>query len=193
MKTIDENFAYGYGNAVHNLRDHPNADFKCYYARAKRTPASFRDECVRVCEKISDYAISQNRIPYVLLSGGLDSEIVVRSYVESNRDFRVVTNRFLNDLNSHEIEHVENLCNSLGIKPHYIDIDVKKWLVGKESSKYAQESQCVYAEMLPTMKLMNNVFFKMNGTPVLGNGDLYVSKEINPACINGHTSNLNIS
>jgi hypothetical protein len=180
MKTLDENFSYGYDYGIYNLRSSSQSQFNCYYTRASRMPQSFREECVTVCKKISDYAISQNKIPYVLLSGGLDSEIVVRSFVESGRDFRIITSRFQNNLNDHEIEYVEKLCNSVNINPYYIDIDIEDWLTSNEAFNYARDSQCIYAEMLSTMKVMSDVYFKMNGIPVLGNGDLYVSKEINP-------------
>jgi hypothetical protein len=179
MKTLDENFSYGYDEGIYNLRTSPRSQFKCYYRRASRTPASFREECVTVCREISDYAISQDKTPYVLLSGGLDSEVVVRSFIESGRDFHVITNRFCNDLNDHEIEYVERLCSSFNLNPIYVDIDIKEWLLSNESFTFAYDSKCVYSEMLPTMKLMRDVYVDLGGIPVLGNGDLYVSKEIN--------------
>lgn len=179
MKTIDENFVYGYDNKIYNLRSTSRSTFNCYYARANKIPNSFKDECVRVCEKISDYAVSQNKIPFILLSGGLDSEIVVRSFFESGRDFQIITNRFSKNLNDHEIEHVEFLCNELNLKPIYIDIDIESWLISNDAYNFARISKCIYSEMLPTMKLMHDVYFNLGGIPVLGNGDLYVSKEIN--------------
>jgi len=179
MKTLDENFIYGYDNEFYNLRSNSQSAFNCYYSRASQIPSSFKKECVHVCKKISDYAISQNKTPYILLSGGLDSEVVVRSFIESKRDFNVITNRFSNDLNSHEILYVEKLCNQMNIDPIYVDIDIEKWLLTNEVLTLAEISKCAYSEMLPTMKLMHDVFFEMSGIPVLGNGDLYASKEIN--------------
>jgi len=65
------------------------------------------------------------------------------------------------------------------ISVEYFDIDIKNWLMGEESMKMAEESKCVTPEMLPTMKLIKEVA-RQKKIPVLGNGDLYVSKEINP-------------
>ena len=178
MKTIDENFFYGYGNDVYNLRSLPRSDFKCYYKKADRIPTSFKEECIRVCKKISDYAISQNKIPVVLLSGGLDSEVVVRSFHESEREFQIITNRFSNGLNDHEIKYVNQLCDDLNLKITYNDINIEQWLISKEAMELADVSKCIYSEMLPTMKLMHEVYFNMSGIPVLGNGDLYISKEV---------------
>jgi hypothetical protein len=177
---LDKNFSYGYDGGLYNLRQDKNSKFNCYYRKATYNPISFKDECIRVCNEISDYAVSANRIPIVLLSGGCDSEVVVRSFIESGKKFKVVSNRFLNDLNSQEIAYIEKFSKKYNFEVEYVDIDIETWLSGKEALEMADISKCTRPEMLPTMKLMSEVYFKLNGVPVLGNGDFYVSKDINP-------------
>jgi hypothetical protein len=172
---IDENFSYGYDNDLYNLRS-ANSQFKCYYQRAEYIPYSFREECLRVCKKISDRAVSLNRIPYVLLSGGADSEVVLRAFLELGVPFKVITHRFTRDLNSHEIAVVDKLSKELNFDITYIDIDVVNWLNSPESLNMAEQSKCFQAEMLPTMKLLDYVYFELNGIPVLGNGDFYANR-----------------
>lgn len=175
-----ENFKYGYDNDLYNLRNDRNSKFNCYYEKARYIPTSFKDECVKVAVQISEFAASQNKKPVILLSGGLDSEIVVRSFLETGRPFDTVTNRFLNDLNSHEIVKVESFCSKFNLNPTYIDIDIEQWLIGDQALAMAEDSKCSRAEMLPTTKLLHDVYFNMNGIPVLGNGDYYLSKDVNP-------------
>lgn len=172
---IDENFSYGYDNDFYNLRS-ANSQFKCYYRRAEYIPHSFKEECLRVCKKISDKAASLNRIPYVLLSGGADSEVVLRAFIESGEPFKVITHRFARDLNSHEIAVVDKLSKELNFNVIYIDIDVVEWLNSSESLDMAEQGKCFQAEMLPTMKLLDYVYFSLNGIPVLGNGDFYANR-----------------
>jgi hypothetical protein len=179
MKTLDENFSYGYNGEIYNLRKSINDSFECHYTRARYVPDSFRSECVSVAEKISDYAISKNTTPVILLSGGLDSEVVVKAFLESGRKFETITHRFVNELNAHEIKHVDEFCGKNGLIPNFVDLDVEPWLLSDESLTMADESKCINPEMLPTMKLIRDIH-SQGKIPVLGNGDLYVSKEINP-------------
>lgn len=177
---LDENFSYGYDGELYNLRSSPTSMFECHYQRATYWPYSFRQECVNVCVKISDYAKTVNRVPVVLLSGGLDSEIVVRAFIESGREFRTITHKFAHGLNQHEIDVVDQFCIAQGITPNYRDIDIEDWLISDAAVELAELSKCVQPEMLPTTKLITDVWNE-GGLPVLGNGDLYLSKEINPA------------
>jgi hypothetical protein len=179
MKTLDKNFSYGYNNGLYNQRYGIDDTFHCYYQRATYLPNSFKEECHKVALDISNYARSKKTVPVILLSGGLDSEMVARSFLEIGREFEVITSRFYNDLNQHEISYVEKFSNKNNISIDYFDIDIKNWLMSEEAMQMAEESKCATPEMLPTMKLIKEVA-RQGKIPVLGNGDLYVSKEINP-------------
>ena len=174
INPLDENFSYGYNNDLYNLRS-AESIFQCHYKKATYLPISFREECVRVCNKIAHYANSQGRVPIILFSGGLDSEIVIRAFIDSKKPFRIVVNRFLNDFNSHEIFYVEKFLKSYNLEAEYVDIDVELWLESNEALDMAYISKCPYSEMLPTMKLIDYVYTQLNGIPILGNGDFYAS------------------
>ena len=173
---LDENFSFGYDGMLYNHRSSTDSQFQCNYTRAQYVPTSFKDECIRVCEKISDYATSVGRVPVVLLSGGLDSEIVARSFMESGRSFRLVSNKFFNDLNAHEITLIEKFSKKYNLEVDYIELDIENLLSSPKYLEMAELSKCPYSEMLPTMDLIDRVYFEMNGIPVLGNGDFYASK-----------------
>ena len=51
---MDQNFKFGYNGNQHNLRQHQSDVFQCWYSKATRTPGSFRDDCIDVCEIISN-------------------------------------------------------------------------------------------------------------------------------------------
>jgi len=170
---LDENFSYGYDGLLYNIRSSRDSIFQCHYRKATRRPESFRNECIRICHKIADYAESVDRIPTILLSGGLDSETVVRAFLDSGRKFETVVNRFSDDLNSHEIEYVDKFLKSKNLNANFVDMDVEKWIQSNEALQMAEDSKCPYSEMLPTMKLIDQVYNEMKGIPVLGNGDFY--------------------
>ena len=114
-KTLDQNFSYGYDGGLYNLRTSPDSKFECHYQKAKYMPSlvdGYKEEAIKICNHISDYAIANKQIPTILLSGGLDSEVVVRAFIDSGREFQCVTHRFANDLNKHEIEYIDYFCKS---------------------------------------------------------------------------------
>ena len=175
VSELDNNFSYGYDDLKYNFRTSKDSKFNCYYGKAKYAPTSFREECIKICRDISLYAQKNQRIPYVLLSGGLDSEIVVRSFIEADVPFKVIVNRFKDELNAHEMEYVNKFLNDKDLDVEFYDLDIIYWLRSPEALQMAEDSACPYSEMLPTTKLIDLVYFERNGIPVLGNGDFYSS------------------
>lgn len=177
LNPLDVNFTYGYDFEKLNFRSSDDSTFHCYYNRAKYLPTSFKNECIKTSHAIADMAESLNRVPVILLSGGLDSEVVLRSFLESGRKFKTITNRFDDDLNRHEIDHVLDFTQEKNIDVEFFDLSILKWLGSNESLEMAEISKCAYSEMLPTMKLIHEVYFNLNGLPILGNGDFYATIE----------------
>ena len=178
--TLDNHFSFGYDGKVFNINEaSPNSDFNCYYSRAKYTPTSFREECVKTAESLIYAAKDLQRTPVILLSGGMDSHIVVKAFAELGCDFHTATNRFSYDNNSHELIYVENLKSLHNLSHEYHEIDTEDWLFSDEAMHMAKQSLCAYPQMLPTMKLMQHIW-DSGGMPILGNGDLYVARDVNP-------------
>ena len=180
---LDENFSYGYDDGIYNLRSKNNSKFNCYYTKASRVHKTLREEAKLVCDKISHESTRLGKIPIILLSGGLDSEVVLRSFLESGKQFKAISNKFLNDLNSHEIDYIEKLKIKFDFDHVYNEIDIVNFLQSQRAKDLISISKCTRPEMLPTMELIYVVVKKMNGVPVLGNGDFYVSKDINESAI----------
>ena len=178
--TLDNHFTFGYGDDTFNINDaSPNLNFWCDYTRAKYIPTNFKDECIKTAIALGQSAKAIGRTPVILLSGGMDSHVVVKSFIEAGVDFHTVTNRFLRNLNEHELYYVEKLKNEHKFSHKYINLDVEKFLLSDEAALMAQESVCAYPQMLPTMQLMKQVWDN-GGMPILGNGDFYALRYINP-------------
>lgn len=115
-----------------------------------------------------------NRVPFVMLSGGLDSEVVVKSFIAANVPFRAITFRFLHGLNRHETHFVERFLKRHKIDHQYFDIDINRWAPSNEAHDLFSGSQAGALNLIPHMKLMNHIWFELDGMPVLGNGDMYL-------------------
>jgi len=179
--TLDNHFVYGYGDGVFNPEDKKQTPtLLCKYSKASHIPTSFREECNTTALQLADQAKSLNRLPMILLSGGLDSEVVAKTFIDANIDFQPVTFRFTNELNIHEINYVEKFCKRHNLKPRYLDIDIVSWLDTAEAKNKFDESFCNYTEMLPHMKLMDMIWDEWQGIPILGNGDFFTVRYVNP-------------
>ena len=64
----------------------------------------------------------------ILMSGGLDSEIIAKTFKERGIKFTAYTYRFKNNLNYHDISYAISWCKENNIKHEIIDVDVVKWL-----------------------------------------------------------------
>jgi len=176
--TIDTHFVFGY-NCIPftEKKDIVNDTFFCSYSRCSRNPGTFKEECIAVALKVDQQAGELGRVPYIFLSGGLDSEVVVRSFLDAGVSFKTISFRFEHDLSSHETYYIDRFVKVHSLDHCYYDIS-PDWLLSNEAEYFFEQSQCVMSEMLPHMKLISYVWNDLNGFPILGNGDLYVSKDI---------------
>lgn len=172
--TLDDHFAFGYGDGLFNPDDKTEeGKLWCTYSRAQQQPGSFKDECVRAATVLSSQISALQREPALMLSGGMDSEVVVKAFIEAGVPFSVWTFRFKHNLNAHELRFVEAFAKRHGFKVNYLDIDVLPWIETDECKRLFDESYCSSVTMLPHMKLMNHVW-ELGFSPVLGNGDVYL-------------------
>ena len=176
--TIDNHFTFGYnGIPFAEKKNYETDKFFCTYSKCSRAPGTFKEECINTAKEVANQAEQLSRIPYIFLSGGLDSEVVVKAFIDAGVDFKVISFKFKNDLSSHEIHYIDKFIKKHGLNHSYYDID-PNWLTSNEVDGYFEQSKCSQSEMLPHMKLIKHVWNNLNGFPVLGNGDLYVSKDI---------------
>jgi len=177
--TIDNHFVFGYNNIPFSKKENYLTDnFFCSYSRCTREPLTFKEECINTAIEVHTQAMSLDKVPYILLSGGLDSEVVVKSFIDAGLSFKTISFRYANDQSSHEEIYIDKFVVDHNLDHSYYDID-SAWLLSNEAILYCEQSACVRSEMLPHMKLIKHVWDNLNGFPILGNGDLYASKEIN--------------
>jgi hypothetical protein len=178
--TLDNHFTFGYDSGIFNLEDaSPLAEFTCNYTRATYIPETFKEECLNTARSLSESAKALGRTPVVMLSGGLDSQVVVKAFAEIGSNYHTATTRFAHGHNDHELVYVEKLKQQHSFSHDYLDIDMESWLLSEEAMYMADQSLCAYPQMLPTMKLMQHIW-DQGGMPILGNGDFYAIRYINP-------------
>lgn len=141
------------------------------YGRAVRVPMSFRLECLEAAREIAAHA---GPLPItVLFSGGMDSEVALRSFVEAGVPVRAAILRFKDDFNLHDYSWAILACENLGVEYRIYDLDLLAFWNGAAAAEYAERTHCVSPQLLPTMWLADQV----EGFPVLGSGENYLVKK----------------
>lgn len=116
------------------------------------------------------------RRPVILLSGGLDSEVVVKAFLDAAPGaFDLATFRYPNHLNDHELKYVKLFCDRHDLHPTYYDIDILNWARSNEARQLFLDSECAYFEMVPHMRLVSEIW-EHGGFPILGNGEVLLEK-----------------
>jgi len=155
--------------AQSNLSYTRDPEFRCTYGRASREPGDFRAECVRTAE-----LIGQSEKPIaILLSGGMDSEVVLRAFIEAQVPFKCFTHK-IDYYTRHELAVLEQTCKTLGVRTEIVNIDVG-WLTSVQAKSFMASTAAGAVEMLPHMKLMQHVS-ELGYMPVLGSGEVVLEQ-----------------
>jgi hypothetical protein len=109
----------------------------------------------------------------VLLSGGIDSEIVVRINHMLGINQKVYTFRLENDYNVRDVDSAQSICDNLGIKLNIIDWNLQQWIENDAYDVYKQ----TYSPIVERM--VRFAWFKyFDNTIVMGEGEPYWRREL---------------
>jgi hypothetical protein len=111
-------FRCGWGDKnTFNFKNKKDLDYWVTYDCAKQMPGTFREECVRAAKLIGE----QSKKPILIFfSGGIDSEITVRSFMDANVDFTVcIVNLYYDNILSNT--HDTNFAFSF-VKQHNLSV-----------------------------------------------------------------------
>lgn len=143
-QNIRRNYSYrdhvkfGWGKGTYNFDDITlGLPYWIKFGRCERQPMSFREECVNAARLIFE---STDKTILVFFSGGIDSEVVVRSMMEAGVSFEVLIINFWykgkSGLNSHDTAYALDFVKRHNIKYRIYDYDVASYIM----TKYLQDS-----------------------------------------------------
>jgi hypothetical protein len=153
---------YGWGNQTYGHRTSSDAKFWIKYGRCNTEPSDFRNECIRAARLIYE---STNKKILIHLSGGIDSEIICRAFLEAKLPFEVCIWKFKDDLNYHDIIYAIDFCKKYDIKINEIEIDIIKF-IGEDMFNIYKDNFC------PNWwaNIVKYVVEKMDGYQIFGDG-----------------------
>lgn len=124
------------------------------------------------CKKIQKYCQENQLKIAVCMSGGLDSEAIVKTFLDCNIPIETFSIRYNNDLNFHDLQWQNIFCNQHGIKPNYINFDIENWLSG-ECDDLCQQYNIVSPILSMYMWLAKKL---KNYFVIFGDGDVDIWK-----------------
>ena len=169
MLTYNNHFKFGYDYNWFEPRASHQQKWTVQYGECNHPPLSFHEECLRTARMIKQVFPDEELC--VLFSGGVDSEVVVRSFYESNIEIKVAILQFNNQLNSHDIIYAINTCNELGISYQIYNLDILNFWEF-ELYNYTDPTYCISPQLASTMWLIDQI----KGIPILGSGECLIEK-----------------
>lgn len=105
--------------------------------------------------------------PCVFFSGGVDSELILRAYLEIGANPKVYIVRYENDLNIYDVSYAITICNMLNVKYHLIDFELEKFYLN-DAEKVSEQAQIDRPRMLPHLKFTECA----DGLVIVGHSDI---------------------
>lgn len=168
--THNNHFKFGYDGIPFNFRESIKNQWWVSYGKCKTPPLTFHSECINTAKIIHQKSKGKSTL---LFSGGVDSEVVLQSFILAKLPIKAAILRFKNELNIHDISYAIIACEKLGVPYYFFDLDILKFW---ESNlfKYANPTYCSSPQLLSTMWLIDQI----NEFPVLGSGECLLVKDI---------------
>jgi hypothetical protein len=103
----------------------------------------------------------------ILLSGGIDSEIIVRINHKLGIKQNVYTFRLENDYNIRDVESAYSICKNLGIKHNIIDWNLQRWVENDAYGVYQKTFSPIIERMVrfDWFKYLDNIIVMGEGEP----------------------------
>ncbi len=159
---------FGYNGAAFNFRQTPQDEWGVSYGPCSRPTLRFNEECFKTAQLIRDKNPGEI---VLLLSGGVDSEVMLRSFVEQRIQFKVAIMEFKDGLNAHDVGYARKICETHGLRPHIFSLDLLRFWEN-DLFAYADPVYCCSPQLLPHMWLIDQI----DGYPVMGSGECLLVK-----------------
>lgn len=164
--TYQNHFKYGFNQIPFSIRQSLTDNWFVSYGHITRPTLNFKEECIQTAKLIRD---TKQGPLWILLSGGIDSEIVLRSFIEAHIPVRAAIIRFKSDLNIHDMSYAVIAAETLGVPYKIIDVDIIYFL----NNTVYDIAKISYSSNL-SMNVVSWCVSQIDGIPIIGTGDIYL-------------------
>ena len=169
--THNNHLKYFINEELFGIRTSPNQKYSFNVGQADLdlyNKSNFREELLRVADLVHT-DLGQEKV--LLLSGGLDSEIMLRSFLNIGIKPRCVTFKFENGYNSYEVNAAEETAKALGVELEMFNFNIFDFYHSGEALEMAKKYSIrlfPYAVFLKVGELLS--------APTMVAGELHLCK-----------------
>lgn len=163
--TSENNWYYWYyGDLPAFSTQTGNLQFKTHFGKQNKPIRNFKKELLNAAESVLGFSIK----PDLFFSGGLESELMIRAFLDLKADFNVIIIRYENDYNIYDVSYAVTICSILNLEYKIIDFNLQKFYENDclHVSKLAQIDRPRALPYCKFLELTDNL-------PILAGSDLY--------------------
>ena len=165
MYTSENNWYYwSYGTLPAFSRQSGLLPFTTTFSQYTGPVSSFKDELCKAASSTIDHATDKIT---VLFSGGVDSEIMLRSFLDVGYTPNIIIARYENDYNLYDVSYAVTICSMLNVSYRILDFSLQKFYE-HDAERVSDISQIDRPAALPYCKLLELV----DGFPIMGASDM---------------------
>lgn len=164
----DNWYTWNYGDqAVHGRQTSDNLPFRVNFSKYHEPVRDFKQELILAAQSTRDYYPDLK--PSLIFSGGMDSEVMLRSYLAAGIDFDVYIFRYEDDLNLYDVSYAITICSMLGVPYRLLDFKIYDFYEN-HAEGIAELAQLDIPQTLPLCRMLDLV----DGLPITGCGELLI-------------------
>lgn len=160
----DNWYSWSYDNKIFENQK-GGQEFKTHFSKITRPVKSFKEELLFASKNILDSY--PNLKPSIFFSGGADSELLLRSFLDLGYRPDVYIVRYENDINIYDVSYAVTICSILNIDYKIIDFNLVKFYEN-DAESISEIAQIDKPRALPYCQFLNLV----DGLPILGASDI---------------------
>lgn len=166
MYTSENNwYQWQYGDEPLFGRQTSNLPFNTFYSKSDVRIGSFKEELQKAAKSTLDHYPGLK--PCIFFSGGVDSELILRAYLDIGANPEVYIVRYENDLNIYDVSYAITICTILKVEYNLIDFNLQQFYEN-DAEKIAEDAQIDRPRMLPHIKFTECA----DGLIIVGHSDI---------------------
>jgi hypothetical protein len=168
MWTSENNwYKWSYGDEPAFGRQTSDLKFQINYSSRKvnRPCLSYKNELLNAAKSTIDHYSGLR--PCIFFSGGMDSELILRAYLEIGSNPEVYIVRYEKDYNIYDVSYAITICNILNVKYNIIDFNLEKFY-NNDAELISEQAQIDRPRMLPHLKFTECA----DGLIIVGHSDI---------------------
>jgi hypothetical protein len=166
MWTSENNwYKWYYGNDLFGRQTSELPFCTSYSCGFNGVVGNFKEELLNAAASTLDHYPGLK--PCVFFSGGADSELILRAYLEIGSNPEVYIVRYEKDYNIYDVSYAITICNILGVKYNLIDFALEKFY-RNDAELISEQAQVDRPRMLPHIKFTDCA----DGLIIVGHSDV---------------------